>query len=194
MIAISFRFEEPQLSALKTLKKMAQLSSAIYNSVSNTLELENKQMKLMLLLNAVLFFALNSSAAEQVIVRGLLVKGHGGQFRGDIVAQVQQEPGKIHFSALFLRTAFGQSYRLTSENYVSAQDTLSVEEFICAKAAPASYKYSRSYPLTHKSIQVENVVILKDGSALIDPKAQAGPYEIRSGVTCSQTYLDHVGE
>lgn len=134
--------------------------------------------------------------AELVISPNHLIQAFGGSIRADIVAYSKSENrDEITFHGVELVDRAGNRYKFINQEYVSpASNPPTVGEMICRLAAPASYRYSASTPVSARRSQgVQTAFFRKDGSIKLETKDVSG-YEMRSSVTCSRIPLQHVGE
>lgn len=137
------------------------------------------------------------SYGPRTLIKNVVVESLSGKFKGDIVAgDVQESGSQIFFADLRLVSKSGVEFLLVNENYMVADSSIqAVEEVICAAAAPASYRsYKQSSPGNSSDVEGNAVLFLKDGSVIQSENSVIPAYSARTGVTCSQTVLEHVGE
>lgn len=155
--------------------------------------MSNLAKSLCLISVSVLFCS--QAIAEVVVVKAVLVKGHGGQFMADVVAEkTDSTPTEMNFYNLRLKTRYGYEYFLVNSGSSKPGQALTVSEFICKQAAPAGW-YHQSYPYTKKDGTKGDAVYFNENkTAIVSPYNEFPAYRIRGSVTCSSEELMHIGE
>lgn len=139
-------------------------------------------------------FAQTQAQAATVLYTNILVKGHGGVFKADLIADsVSRVGNSIWIKNVALRTSYGEVYALVMGGFV-AKGFTPVSDAVCALVAPSA-KYSASYPKSSDASKDQAIFFMNNGrEAYVSPKNDFMGYEIRSQVECSSEPIPHSGE
>lgn len=124
---------------------------------------------------------LSSSFAEEVILDNVLVKGHGGQFRAQVVAsKVTRRKDYIRFERPIIRTFYGEEYLLHGSGIMNKREVGS--DILCKIHAPGWYPSPTrdSERLTGQAIAFD-----QKGAATVVPGTDHDLYTIVVAYMCT---------